>query len=191
MALGALTWRPPCGPWPDASHSSEGARALSAAALTREVGAMGLFFALRRYRADEGGGLPPEPGKPAHCTQRKAAHGRRARLGLQRAPPLLCSAVRALWRRPSPLVALGLRLPSRGMTLCGHWPNATTTTEGAPALSAAALTREVGATRLLAAWCALSTAASRLLLASAVLVSWRTAWPPLEPTTLSSGLGQR
>jgi hypothetical protein len=154
VVLGPVVAPPLRGPWPDATNSSEGARALSAAALTREVGASGLrlapvcvlasafsvilllcaapsvlalsscgagprdaalgrwppsrgvpsaapgptrptflrarvpsrpppshgklgpwgffFFSLRRrYRADEGGGLPPKPGKPAHRTQDK------------------------------------------------------------------------------------------------------------------------
>ena len=45
VVLGPVVAPPLRGPWPDATNSSEGARALSAAALTREVGASGLRLA--------------------------------------------------------------------------------------------------------------------------------------------------
>jgi hypothetical protein len=72
-------------------------------------------------------------------------------------------------------VPLGLVVPTRGVPFRGHWPDASTTSEGASALSAAALTREVGATRLLAAWCALGPVASRLF-SSPLQSLWPGAW---------------
>ena len=51
VVLGPVVAPPLRGPWPDATNSSEGARALSAAALTREVGALGLLVACVRASA--------------------------------------------------------------------------------------------------------------------------------------------
>ena len=242
VVLGPVVAPPLRGPWPDATNSSEGARALSAAALTREVGASGLRLApvcvlasafsvilllcaapsvlalsscgagprdaaLGRWPPSRGvpsaapgptrptflrarvpSRPPPSQGKlgpwgcswPA-CEPRPSA---RSSFFVQRRPCLLPALFSS--RAAGPRGALTRRaLPWPLARREHHFRGRVRPLGGRPHKGSGG---HSAARRLV---CSGPRGVTALLLASAVLVAWRMAWPPPEQPTLSLGLGHR
>ena len=242
VVLGPVVAPPLRGPWPDATNSSEGACALSAAALTREVGASGLRLApvcvlasafsvilllcaapsvlalsscgagprdaaLGRWPPSRGvpsaapgptrptflrarvpSRPPPSQGKlgpwgcswPA-CEPRPSA---RSSFSVQRRPCLLPALFSS--RAAGPRGALTRRaLPWPLARREHHFRGRVRPLGGRPHKGSGG---HSAARRLV---CSGPRGVTALLLASAVLVAWRMAWPPPEQPTLSLGLGHR